>query len=349
MMNQDYQDGLTEDLDHILDHTKEIFEEFRDSRIFIAGGTGFFGIWLLEAFARANQRLNLNAEIVTLSRNPARFTNRFPHFAKNPSFTFITGDIRNFSFPTGTFKYIFHLATEASDDMNRNEPLKMFDIIVDGTRHILDFAVSAGVQGFLLASSGAVYGKQPCDILNISEDYQGSPDIADPVSAYGEGKRVAELLGSFYSKNSGLQVKIARCFAFVGPYLPLDKHFAIGNFILNGTNNQPIYIKGDGTPLRSYLYASDLIIWLLTVLIKGKNCYPYNVGSEESVSIADLAALVSACFSPPVPVEINPVSMKSSTIERYIPSTRRASCELFLNQYVTLNEALVKTIRFNKE
>ena len=346
-MEQNYQDIIKEDLDHILGHTKDILEEFRDSRVFITGGTGFFGTWLLKTFAWANQKLNLRAEIVILSRDPGRFNFNFPQLANHPYFTFLTGDIRDFSFPYGSFKYVFHLATEASDDLNRNEPLKMFDVIVEGTRHVLDFAVSAGVESFLLTSSGAVYGKQPCEISHVSEDYKGGPDTSDTISAYGEGKRVAELLGSVYSKYFGLQFKIARCFAFVGPYLPLDKHFAIGNFILNGIKNQPIYIKGDGTTLRSYLYASDLIIWLLTILVKGRSCYPYNVGSEEAISIADLAVLVSSSFTPAISIERNPNAQKASNFERYVPSCQRSMTGLGLYQQVNLHEALRKVIRFN--
>ncbi len=343
MMNQD---DLTEDLDHILDHTKEILEEFRNSRIFITGGTGFFGIWLLETFARANKKLNLNVEIVTLSRNPARFTKRFPHFAKNPFFHFVTGDIRDFSFPTGSFKYVFHLATEASDDLNRNEPLKMFDVIVEGTRHILDFAVSAGVQGLLLASSGAVYGRQPYEISHVCETYNGGPDPSNPLSAYGEGKRVAELLGTLYAKKTGLEFKIARCFAFVGPYLPLDKHFAIGNFILDSVKKQPVIIKGDGTPLRSYLYASDLIVWLLTVLVKGNTCTPYNVGSDQAISIADLAKKISSCFDYPVEIKVTSQPQTNIKPEQYIPSVTRANSELGLKVTVDIVRGIQKTIRF---
>jgi len=342
------QNTLTVDLDHILDNTRFVIEEFRNSRIFITGGTGFFGTWLLETFAHANKNLDLNAKITILSRDPDSFRARHGNLSSHRNFDFLTGDVRNFSFPSGSFNYIFHLATEASDSLNRNEPLKMFDVIVEGTRHVLDFAVSAGVKTILLASSGAVYGKQPYNILHVSEGYFGGPDTSDPVSSYGEGKRVAELLGSIYSRNFGLKIKIARCFAFVGPYLPLDKHFAIGNFILNGINNQPIFIKGNGTPLRSYLYASDLMIWLLTILIKGKNCYPYNIGSEEHVSIAELAMLVSNCFTPPAPVKINPNAKANSDIERYIPSNQRAISELGLNQHITLIEAIRKTIKFYK-
>lgn len=339
---------LDNDLAHILKNTKDILQGLNGMRILLTGGTGFFGKWLLETFSYAIKEMSLDLHIIVLSRNPEDFKNRYPHLGNDQSFTFLKGDITDFSFAIPHVDLIIHAATEASAKLNQEHPLVMIDSIVEGTRNVLEYARQKNVNRMLFISSGAVYGKQPFEISHISEDYRGAPDTSDPLSAYGEGKRVAELLGSVYWKNFGLQFKIARCFAFVGPYLPLDTHFAIGNFILNGINNTPIYIKGNGTPLRSYFYASDLIIWLLTILDKGKPCYPYNVGSEESISITDLATLVSSSFIPCVPVERNPNAQKASNIERYVPSCQRAMRELGLKQHVTLFEGLQKTIRFYK-
>jgi len=340
---------LAEDLDHILDHTKDILEEFRDSRIFITGGTGFFGKWILETFARANEQLGLNTHAVILTRHYQKFLNKTPHLATDRNFQFIEGDIKDFAFPEGSFSHLFHLATEASDELNRTEPGRMFDTIVTGMKHVLDLAVATEIEKILFTSSGAVYGPQPVHLTHIPEDYLGAPDCLNPVSAYGEGKRAAELLCSIYARQFGLSIKIARCFAFVGPYLPLDKHFAIGNFILDGIRKKPILIKGDGTPYRSYLYATDLVIWLFTLLVKGKNCYPYNVGSDHRLSLLELAETISGCFEPSMQIDIMKAPDPKKEIKQYVPSVSRATTELGLKERIDLTEAIMKTIRFAEQ
>jgi dTDP-glucose 4,6-dehydratase len=211
---------------------------------------------------------------------------------------------------------------------------------------VLDFAVSCKASNMLYLSSGAVYGKQPYNLSHISEDYMGAPDLTSLNSVYAEGKRTAEMLCTLYLNKYNLSIKIARCFAFVGPYLPLDKHFAIGNFIGDLIENKPIIIKGDGTSVRSYLYVSDLIIWLFTILVKGKNCYPYNVGSEEEVSIEKLAKIIAKFAKIPLEIEIQTKKSKHNIIDRYVPSTKRAHDELKLKQIVDLESSIYKTKRF---
>jgi len=337
---------LASDLDHILAHTEGLWEELRGQRIFITGGTGFFGCWLLESFAWANDKLGLDASALVLTRNLEAFRRRAPHLASHPAIHFHSGDVRNFDFPDSTFLHIIHAATESNAKLNEENPLEMFNAIVEGTRHTLEFSRQCGAKKFLLTSSGAVYGKQPPDLTHIPEDYRGGPDATDPHSAYGEGKRAAEILCTLYAKQYGLETKIARCFAFVGPYLPLDIHFAIGNFIRDGLRGGPIQVKGDGTPYRSYLYAADLAIWLWTVLLRGKACRPYNVGSEENLTIRDLAKTVAQVFKPPVEVRVTKETVPGQQIERYVPSTHRAQTELGLKMRVALPEAIRRTARW---
>jgi dTDP-glucose 4,6-dehydratase len=335
--------SLAADLDHILENTAEVWEELRGSRIFITGGTGFFGCWLLESFAWANDKLDLGAEAVVLTRNPEAFRGKARHLAGHPAIELHKGDICEFDFPAGRFSHVIHAATESSTGLNEREPLRMLDSIVTGTRRTLDFAVAAGARKFLLTSSGMVYGKQPPELTHVPETYAGAPDPADPRSAYGEGKRVAELLCAIYHQAHGIETKIARCFAFVGPYLPLDAHFAAGNFIRDAMARQPIEIKGDGTPLRTYMYAADLAIWLWTVLARGASCRPYNVGAEEEVSIADLAGKVVETLEPRLAIRVAGRPQPGVPAARYVPATGRARNELQLAVQVPLADAIERT------
>lgn len=335
-----------EDLDHIFQNNQDIWESFRGKSIFLTGGTGFFGKWLLESFIYVNEKLNLSAKVTTLTRNPESFINEHPFYNDYlKSVRFVKGDILNFDFNFNEkFDFIIHAATDASDALIKENPLLMMDTITIGTRKILDFAKTQKLIGFLYISSGAVYGRQPEDIESIKEIDFYNIDINNPNSAYAEGKRIAELYCSTYSKQYKIPIKIARCFAFVGPYLPLDTHFAIGNFIRNIINNENIIIKGDGTTIRSYMYSSDLTTWLWKILILGEENYPYNVGSDEQVTVLDLAKKIKK-----MNLESNLIvqGAKAHFIDKYIPNIERSN-KLGLLINVNLTNAIEKTYSFNK-
>lgn len=339
---------LQEDLCHILEHTKTLWEDLRGKKVFVTGGTGFFGKWLLESFVWANDQLNLNAQMHVLSRSPDSFKAKYPHLGQASSITFHQGDVRSFDFPRERFDFIIHAATDASAQLNTKNPLLMIDTIVEGTRRTLEFARHCKAKRFLLISSGAVYGKQPPDLSHMPEDYLGAPDSTQPASAYGEAKRLAELLCAIYQKEYDLKIIIARCFAFVGPYLPLDIHYAIGNFIRDGLAGGPIYVSGDGTPYRSYLYAADLAIWLWTILFRGTPGAAYNVGSEDAISIRNLAYEVSTSFpnSPKVVIAKTPIPGRPA--EHYVPSIKKAGESLGLDSWIKLDEAFRRTIKWNQ-
>jgi dTDP-glucose 4,6-dehydratase len=338
---------LAADLNHILEHTRDLWDDLRGEQIFITGGTGFFGRWLLESFLWANDRLKLNCHATVLSRSPELFRAKAPHLAGHKAVSLLQGDVRNFNFPAGQYSQIIHAATESSAKLNVENPLQMLTTIVEGTRHALEFAKVCGAENFLLTSSGAVYGKQPVEMTHISEEYNGAPDVLNPKSAYGEGKRVAEHLCALYA-GARLKPKIARCFAFVGPYLPLDAHFAIGNFIRDAINGGPVVVKGDGTPYRSYLYTADLMIWLWTILLQGQTLRPYNVGAEHSLTIEEIAQTIAGSVVPVVHVKILLKPKPTKMAERYVPCTARARKEIGLKQFIPLKESIHRTITFHQ-
>lgn len=303
-------------------------------RIFLTGGTGFFGKWLLEYFK------TLDIEVVVLSRNPGQFLQQFPEIGADSKISFVQGDVRSFSFPVGPFDYVIHAATEASVQLDRERPEEMYSVIVEGTRHVLDFAKQACVERLLYVSSGAVYGVQPPELSHTPETF-----VCNPVTAYGKGKLKAEQL----CLESGIETVIARCFAFVGPWLPLDTDFAIGNFIGNCLRNETIDIKGDGTPMRSYQYGSDLADWLWKILLTGQAGRAYNVGSDQAISIYDLACRVRECAGTKNEILVRGVKKEGVLPARYVPSVERAERELGLRQQYALSEAIRLTLAWHRE
>jgi hypothetical protein len=184
-------------------------------------------------------------------------------------------------------------------------------------------------------------------MLALAEDYRGAPDPLDPRSAYGQAKRLAEQMCVCAAAKGGLEPVIARAFAFVGPGLPLDAHFAIGNFIRDAAAGREIVVNGDGTPLRSYLYAADLAAWLLTLLVEGRAGEAYNVGSDATLSIADLAREVAA-LAPGASVTIKGAATPGAPRAVYAPDIGKARA-LGLDVWTPLDEAIRRTMAFARK
>jgi dTDP-glucose 4,6-dehydratase len=260
----------------------------------------------------------------------------------------LEGEMTTFDPPPGRFQYVIHAATESYCEPDATRPLGTFDTEIAGTRRVLEFARTHGVRRFLLTSSGAVYGIQPPTLTHVGEDYAGAPSTTNPVSAYGHAKRVSEYMCTMYGHVHGFDALIARLFAFVGPLLPLHANFAVGNFIRDALSGGPIRIGGDGTPYRSYLYAADLAIWLWTIVFRATPGRPYNVGSPQEISIADLARLVVEATAVSASVETARQPERGALASRYVPDVDRAQAELGLAPLVSLDSAIRKTYTWHR-
>jgi len=312
-------------------------------KLLLTGGTGFFGRALLKALATNTQPV----EVTVLTRNPTRFLHRYPQWATASWLRVQVGDITRpeaFAPLVGTecFTHVLHAAADSSDAAGVTA-LQRMDQIVTGTRNVLRFAAREGVQRFLLTSSGAVYGPQAQDAITIPETCLGMPDPLSAGNTYGVAKRQAEHLCALYAQSHGLDIVVARCFAFVGEDLPLDAHFAIGNFIRDAIERPVIEVSGNGRPLRSYLCQTDLAEWLLALLRRGKPGEAYNVGSDQAISIAELALLVRDVLAPEKPVNILGLAQTDDgQRNRYIPDITKARRSMGLEVRVPLRDAIVR-------
>ena len=315
----------------------------RGARIFITGGTGFFGKWLLEVLGEADRAFNLGVEAVVLSRDPSGFLNAMPHLRDAHWLSLQQGDIASFVFPHGAFTHILHGAASADASANFADPPSMRRTIIEGTRRVMVFAGRQRAPRLLFLSSGAVYGPQPANLTHLSEDHPLPPDTDDPTQIYAQSKRDAE---RFLETSHGpASLCIARCFAFAGPHLPIDRHFAFGNFIQDALMGRPIRIHGDGTPRRSYLYASELAAWLWTLMLRGEST-TYNVGSDQDVSIQELAEAVGKEAS--VPVHIAKAPIQGREPPRYVPEIARARTNLGLAPKISLQESIRRSLAWHR-
>lgn len=326
----------TEDLEAIVCDVGKLLYKLKNQHLFITGGTGLIGKWLLESLIYANENFSLNIVISVLTRNPDKFK---AECICASHVNVLVGDVRTFQLPADVrINYVIHGATDVVSPSNSADVLEACTL---GTANLLSQAEKHGASRVLMLSSGAVYGKTPPELTEIPESYLGLIDFRSVDAAYGEGKRCAELMCALASGSSSMVIPVARCFAMIGPHVPLDKHFAVGNFIGAALRSEPIRIKGDGTPVRSYLYMSDVIVRLLILLLDGKSDI-YNVGARSPISIKDLATLVGSIINPNCPIEIQGKALHGVHANWYIPSVKHFDSIWPLSEPVSLEKAIRK-------
>lgn len=332
-----------DDLSLIYEHSQKSLSSLANKNIFITGATGFFGKWLCQTLTSANQHFNLNLTLHLLSRDWDVFQKNHQNFFDLNCTELHTGDIANFPFPPAC-EVVIHAANDARPQ-HTPEGIALFEESLEkGNQRLLSYIQETQPEKLLITSSGAVYGSNTQGSQHWSEDQQA--EKLD--NFYGKGKLLQE---QFFSQAefSGTDILIARCFAFIGPFLPLDSSYAAGNFILNAIQGQPICIQGDGQPLRSYLYSADLIIWLLNILSHGTSKHPYNVGSDAPLSISELAHKISSLSEAKPEVQVAQQVTDNKPPPAYLPSIKRAQDELGLQVYTPLEKAIEKTLKWHQD
>lgn len=318
------------DLDLISSHLQEFFQELQNKRVFITGGTGFFGKWLLETFNYFNKEYNLNIEVDVLSRNPDDFLKKHIHLAD--CCNFIRGDLTTVKYNGKTYNYIIHAAT---DFINNSDIDNGLEVIMTGTKNISAFANEVKCEMFLYTSSGAVYGPRSNCVDRIKEKELDQSILIDD---YAKSKAYSE---KYFALNLKSKLTVARCFAFSGPYLPMDAKFAFGNFIRDRIEKKDIIINTDGGATRSYLYAADLIVWLLRCMLLGEDREAYNIGSPDSVTVKKLAKLIAKDIDCTVKTN-NALKDRSY----YVPCVNKSINSLGVKVYTDIETSIAKTLQF---
>jgi UDP-glucuronate decarboxylase len=308
--------------------------------ILMFGGTGFFGKSFVN-YLNSDSLFYSNTIYVT-ARDPKKYQSIYP-FNISKSVRIIDFDLDgshiNPELESERFDYIIHAAAASSDVLDLSS-LDRYRQITSGTEKILKYIKGfQPLAKFLFVSSGGVYGEMPDNATSFSENMNTLPSFNNKNNTYSISKRMAEHLCFLYADQFGLKVTIARCFAFGGRFLPLDVHFAIGNFVLNASKNEDIVIRGDGTPIRSYLDQRDLAEWLL-VLLHNTVSIPsvYNVGSEMKISIENLAYKVKLIAGSNSTVIVEGSKQFNRSV--YVPNTSKIKSQLGVSETISLDSSI---------
>jgi len=308
------------------------------STLLVIGGTGFFGKSILDSFKRGGLEKWGIERVIAMSRNAESLLKEAPQLISSKVELYSADITTTTTLPFADI--VIHAAASTDAARYLSRPLEEQQNIQAGTYNYCSLAKKYHAKSKILyVSSGAVYGRQPANLTHIPEDYIANDlsELPDGKRDYAFAKRDAEEAVKSLGQE-GLSVSIARCFAFAGPWLPRNQHFAIGNFIEDGLHGRPITVKATNMVYRSYMYADDLVEWLMTIALHANQACPvYNVGSDETIMIGDLARLTAGEFG----VNASVPDITESSIDRYIPSINKARNALGL----TLQHDLIAGIR----
>jgi dTDP-glucose 4,6-dehydratase len=299
---------------------------------------------MLETALAANRELALDMEIFAQSRDPERFLARVPHL--RAGVTWVASAplaLEAAQFGSRGLDAIVHLVTEADGAATRARPNEARATILGSTERALALARATGVRHFLFTSSGSVYfrdgARVPCaESAPLHAEADGTSSVA---AIGGAAKRAAEEACARAAAEWGLHATVARCFAFVGPHLSLAGKFAIGNFMCDALEGRDVVLSGDGTAVRSYLYASDLAAWLWRVMFRAPAGEAYNVGSAREVSLREAAELIVREVAPGRKIQV--LGAPTGMVDYYVPDTQRIERELGVRETVALDEAVRRT------
>jgi len=343
-MTMHHLENLRVDLDEIASRSRNEIELLLSRGVIVTGGSGFVGRWLISSLAWVAAKRSAPARLISINRSTTSWQQLL---VDEGVLNVINHDITTAIPDLGEFGYVFHCATPASAELNDSQPAEMERIIASGTRNVISRFSNTNCR-VVNVSSGAVYGTQPPDIRCLDEEWLKDDRYLLPDSAYHRGKSDAEKQFNAALNDASFSVVHARLFAFLAPFLPLDTHFAAGNFIRDSLRHQPIAIKGDPRTVRTYMYGTDLVVWLIAAAVRGVSGCSYNVGSPHETTIGQLADTIAQHSELRSGVARYATHERSGPPHRYVPCTSRTEMALVVDFQVSLDDAIDRTLRWHR-
>lgn len=257
-----------------------------NEKILITGGAGFIGSHLAEKL------LQKGAEVFVLDDLSTGSSENIKHLEDNPKFHFIKGSVLDRDLvaqAVAKVDGIYHLGAAVGVKIIIEKPLESFLVNVDGTKNVLE-AADIRKTPVLLASSSEVYGKNEKLPFKEEDDRVYGSAYHDRWG-YGLSKGSDEFLGLAFFREKSLPVVIVRLFNVIGPKQSGSYGMVVPRFIKQALNDEPIEVYGDGGQTRCFGYVGSVVNALIELLGNKEKSYGqiFNVGSDEKISIKDLA------------------------------------------------------------
>ena len=301
---------------------------WKDKKVLITGGTGFVGTHLHKLLIKEGALVWASGSLdANLVENPRRF----PFLASDKD-------------------VIFHLAANVGGMLYnmRNPTQILYDNAMMGL-NLLHMCSQLSIPHIQFVSTACVYSNKCSVPTPENQGFIGDPE--DTNFAYGWSKRFIEKAVEVYAKDSDTKFSIVRPYNTYGPgdnFDPNDSHVIpalIRKFVR--ADEDPIVIKGTGTSTRSFLYVEDFARGLMLTVEKAKGLTPFNIGSDEEISIHNLVKLIASLTG--YKGEIKYDSHYPDGQPRRQPDLFRAKEILGFETTVPLEEGLKKTIKYFKE
>jgi len=321
------------ELDEIIDRT-DLAEEISSAPILISGGTGFIGSWLVSVLNKMSDNMLIKNPIYVLTSDKAKAQRVFNHLHCKKIVIFTLEELKSqvLNKTVKGFGYVFHGAT--STKYSTNDAKNDFSHTLNFTVEILDLIkMSGSVPYFINLSSGAVYGTAS-NRIKFPETNSPITETSS-LTLYGKSKLQMEQM-VIRADSEGIVVgSNPRLFTFFGYGLPLNSHFAIGNFIQGAAIANKIEIKGSLQTVRSYLYITDLITQLFSLLTK-PTLNTLHIGGSVPITIGELASKVSTYFNDCPIIASN----KDAQPNYYLPEVEKTKKYLSVSEKISLETGL---------